>query len=201
MGSSLSIPSPPGPPPADDHGSFGEGVIIHEEQPQDDLRVSFLAKPGAEVKGFPSTGGVYIHSCSAMELDFLGLDRFETAPPSSVPAEEDDFCARLQLLGAVWWRSVAEKDKAHAWAALRHPKDSKSKIRFLGVEEGGVWALEIERRDGVEKGVGRIENALTMEEKCRAIERFGGDFYPDPTQCPLLGDREQVRRLYNYQWY
>jgi hypothetical protein len=201
MGSLLSTPHPSGSSPDDDRRTHGGPLAVHEQRPEDDLRVSFLAKAGAVVRGFPSTGGVYIHSCSVMELDFLGLDRFETAPRSSDPAEEDDFCARLQLFGAVWWPSVADKDEAHAWAALRHPNDRKSKIRFIGVEQGGVWALEIDRREGVEKGVGRIENAMTMEEKCRAIEKFGGDFYPDPTQCPLLGDREQVRRLYNHQWY
>lgn len=73
--------------------------------PRNNLRVSFGVKPGvAMVKGFPSTGGVYIlPSCSGTELDFLGLDRFETTPrpglslnrtgEEGVKKEEDALCA------------------------------------------------------------------------------------------------------------
>ncbi|KAL2191539.1 hypothetical protein L209DRAFT_748087 [Thermothelomyces heterothallicus CBS 203.75] len=82
---------------------------------EDDLRVTFGLGSGADVKGFPSRCGVYLHHCSAIELDFLGLDRFEVAARSWDPAKEDALCAKLQLLGARWWPSLEE----HSGAEMR----------------------------------------------------------------------------------
>lgn len=61
---------------------------------------SYGSGPGAMVNGFPSTGGLYVlFPCFGIELDFLGLDRFnETPRPSkSYPdwmAKEDAHCDR-----------------------------------------------------------------------------------------------------------
>ena len=88
------------------------GVDLHcsyTKWPSDNLRVYFDTSIGAEVKCFPSSGGVYVHRCSPMELDFLNLPLCDTVPPSSDPAVEDAFCARLQLLGAKWFPSMADK--------------------------------------------------------------------------------------------
>jgi hypothetical protein len=60
---------------------------------------------GAFVKGFPSREGVYILNCFGIELDFLGLDRFETALPTADPTEECTLC-QMRLLDAVWWPSI-----------------------------------------------------------------------------------------------
>ncbi|KAH6856358.1 hypothetical protein B0I37DRAFT_412287 [Chaetomium sp. MPI-CAGE-AT-0009] len=136
---------------------------------RDKLRVCFGMTSGAFVKGFPSKGGVYILNCSAIELDFLGLDRFETAWPSADPAEEDALCDKMRLLGP------------------------EEKQRFIGVTlQGGLWVLETDKLDSSNRQLGRIGNARDMEEKCRAIERFGGTFYADPSDCPLLDFKSPV---------
>jgi len=63
-------------------------------------------------------------------------------------------------------------------------------IHFFGVSsEGGLWVLAIDRLEGWEKGVGRIENAANMEEKCKEIEKLGGVFYANPRDCSLLDFR------------
>ena len=43
-------------------------------------RVAYGTKPGARVFGWPAKGGVYILLVSAVEVEFLGYDRFEHVP-------------------------------------------------------------------------------------------------------------------------
>ncbi len=152
------------------------------------LRVRFGAGAGAFVHGFPSTGGVYMLSCSSMELDFLGLDRFETATPSSDPAEEDLLCAKMRLLAPEWWPSLDAYNRAD-WHDFRHQERNPwdVMVRFIGVApQGGVWVLEMGEEECSKRQLGRINNARDMEEKCSQIERFGGTFYADPIECPFL---------------
>ena len=183
MGSSQSVPSRAGP---QEQTKMPTIILNRPYIPptippvSDSLRVHFGACAGATVKGFPSTGGVYRLSCSVMELDFLGVDRFETAPRSLDPAEEDSFCAKMRLLGARWWPSMD---------AYRNAESRTERVHYIGVgPQGGVWALESVEADFWEdsRGLGRINNARNMEEKCREIERFGGTFYADLADCPLL---------------
>lgn len=65
---------------------------------------SFGSGPGVSVVGYPSKGGFYmLDDCFGIELDFLGLDRFNATkrPPKSDPdwqAKEDAHCARSTFL-------------------------------------------------------------------------------------------------------
>jgi CheY-like chemotaxis protein len=140
---------------------------------------------GALVNGFPSKGGVYELYCSPVELDFLGLDRFETALPSSDPAEEDALCAKMRLLGAEWWLCPSIHGRPEG-AYM-----DKGALHRCCVP-GGVWALETNSDDWRDRQLGRINNARDMEEKCRQIERFGGAFYADPRDCPFLDFQSPV---------
>ncbi|KAM7198762.1 hypothetical protein V8F20_006077 [Naviculisporaceae sp. PSN 640] len=163
----------------------------HITWPSDNLRVYFGITIGAEVKCFPSSGGVYVHHCSPMELDFLDLPRCDSVPPSSDPAVEDAFCARLQLLGAKWFPSIANKHEHDGEKIFKvRVPPGEDDIHFFGVtSEGGLWVLAIDELGGWEKGVGRIENAANMEDKCKEIEKLGGVFYANPRDCPLLDFR------------
>jgi len=131
-------------------------------------------------------------SCSAMELEYLGVDRFETALPSADPAEEDSLCARMRLLGPEWWPSLEAYNQA--WrqdfqnqgrgCMQQHQEET---VRFFAVaSQGGVWVLEAGEKECSSRQLGRINNARDMEEKCRQIEKFGGTFYAAPGDCPLL---------------
>ncbi|EAW11010.1 uncharacterized protein ACLA_066460 [Aspergillus clavatus NRRL 1] len=151
--------------------------------------LDFGAGPGIDVVGFPSIGGRYLlQDVSAVELDFLGLDRFTPTqrPPKSDPdwqAKEEAHCDRLRRLGAEWWESLAH---AYMEAFTGQSWDDEN---FTGVgwpATGGVWVLRTTLREAVEIGTARIRNAYNMEERCQSIEKLGGVFYQDPKDCPHL---------------
>ena len=53
-------------------------------------------------------------------------------------------------------------------------------------KDGGVWVFKATEIEAFLKGSGRVANAYTMKERCKAIEQIGGSFYADPKQCPHL---------------
>jgi hypothetical protein len=143
---------------------------------------------GTSVRGWPSSGGIYIAAdVYGVELDFLGLDRFKPSPRSENPAEEDAFCQRLRKVGAKWFKS---EEDYFEWSEAGIPRDPEEDTELLlgWPEPGGVWVLKVNQSDAARKGVGRIKNAFTMEERCSAIEQLGGRFYSDPKDCPDTKD-------------
>ena len=55
---------------------------------------------------WPSMGGIIIaERVLAVELAYIGLDRFHSTPRSSNHTEEDLFCTRLRKIGGKWWSS------------------------------------------------------------------------------------------------
>ncbi|KAL2132468.1 hypothetical protein VTI74DRAFT_3774 [Chaetomium olivicolor] len=185
-----SVSPRPHTPDYEDICTLGCNTV--DEDPRDELRVSFDVNFGANVKCFPSAGGLYERWCDALEMDFLGLDRFEPAPQSFDQAEEDALCEQMRLLGAKWWPSLDAYRQGRFQMVFRMTQ-TQEKVRFIGVanRDGakGVWALETDELDCNRRGLGRIGNAVTMEERCRQIERFGGKFYADPRACPFLDFR------------
>lgn len=151
-------------------------------------RVSFGIGPGATVQAWPSKGGFYTHHCSVVELDFLGLDRFETVPGTCDPTEEDALSANLRKLGAVWWRTLDDWVRKN----MGLPELTVRKVYAGWPAAGGVWVLETNYRDVYDRDLGRIGNARDMDERCRLIERFGGIFYEDPADCPHLDLAERT---------
>lgn len=146
-------------------------------------RTEFTAGSLTVVRGWPSTGGFYTLSCDGVELEFLGLDRFEPTPRSQNPAEEDAFCANMRKLGAHWW---PDQD-AEAFDSLEGEYRTNRVVKAFGwPADGGVWALKMPEMDSYMKGMSRIRNAFSMEERCRQIEKLGGVFYSDPAKCPDL---------------
>ncbi|KAI0154657.1 hypothetical protein GGR57DRAFT_512191 [Xylariaceae sp. FL1272] len=141
---------------------------VDENDPEDQHRVVF-GRTSTTIYGHPLTGGVLVLSpCNAVELDFLGLDRFEPAKRSANTSEEDHHCAQMRKLGARWFKK----------------------------NEPGVWVLAMRDSDDAgSEGVGRVWNAVSMDERCEVVERLGGTYYADPTLCPdlhLLEDDDSV---------
>lgn len=74
-----------------------------QDEPEGRLWLGYGSGPGVMVLGYPSKGGVYVlRNCFGIELDFLGLDRFNnTERPSKLDpdwqAKEDAHCDRSQL--------------------------------------------------------------------------------------------------------
>ena len=158
--------------------------VIEPSKPKE--RAVFGRSSGATVYGYPSKGGIYIlECCDGIELDFLGLDRFTPSSRSEDTAEEDAHCTNMRKLGANWWSSE--------WAYLeQHYLDPTGPNPLEAVtivgwpKDGGVWVLRSTYKEGISKGVGRVKNAFSMEERCRVIENLGGVFYANPKECPDL---------------
>ncbi|KAF9776651.1 hypothetical protein IL306_005152, partial [Fusarium sp. DS 682] len=154
-------------------------------------RCDFGSLVGGIVFGWPAKGGYYQHLCSAAELEFLGFDRFKPSTKSDDPKEEEAHCAKMRQLGAKWFRNPDHQ--FHAEYKYRH-KEPDAPLLFVGWPAGGgVWVLHTIISQSSRKGLGRIGNAFTMEERCDIIKQMGGTFYADPKDCPHLdldGSRE-----------
>jgi len=166
--------------PQDYEDCTGPMVEVFEKST---YRTEFTAGSLTTVRGWPSTGGFYILSCDGVELEFLGLDRFEPTPRSQDPAEEDAFCAKMRRLGPRWYRDL----EAEAAESLGGEYRTDHVVKAFGwPADGGVWALKMPEMDSYMKGMSSIRNAFSMDERCRQIEKLGGVFYSDPAKCPDL---------------
>ena len=59
-------------------GRHSENISYTDESAWTFYRVQFGSKPGVTVYGWPAKGGLYVlRHCTGLELDFLGLSRFE----------------------------------------------------------------------------------------------------------------------------
>ncbi|KAI8408162.1 hypothetical protein FOFC_11096 [Fusarium oxysporum] len=136
-------------------------------------RVGFGDYIGGTATGWPAKGGFLRHLCSIVELEFLGLDRFQRANMSDDPEKEEAYYNKMRLLGEILDETTE--------------KDLDSPRLFVGVPAGsGVWVIYTTFSRSRREGLGRIGNALTMEERCDKIKEFGGTFYEDPKDCPHL---------------
>jgi hypothetical protein len=151
--------------------------------PPDRPRVSFNDKPSTLVLGWPSTGGVLVlNTYNGIELSFLGLNRFNGALRTHDPVEEDAHCSRMTKLGAVWF----ESDQAWGYHMVR-PRKPDEIVTVTGWPTGGgVWVLKTTLEQSKQRGLGRISNALNMDERCKMIKMLDGSFYSDPKKCPDL---------------
>jgi hypothetical protein len=166
--------------PQDYEDCTGPMVEVFEKST---YRTEFTAGSLTIVRGWPSTGGFYILSCDGVELEFLGLDRFEPTPRSQDPAEEDAFCAKMRRLGPRWYRDLEAEADESLGGGYRTDRVVKA---FGWPADGGVWALKMPKMDSYFKGMSRIRNAFSMDERCRQIEKLGGVFYSNPAKCPDL---------------
>lgn len=146
------------------------------EDPLPAVRTAF-GSGGTLVFGWPSTGGVWVHTnCYGVELDFLGLDRFQVSETQRVsdPDAEDAFCQRLDKIGA---RFYATERDYNAWSLQRDRRPTLW-VGWPGrVPEDGSFALWVSPCEGAEKGTARIRNAFDMAERVEAIKSLGGRFY------------------------
>jgi len=160
------------------------------------MRVSF-GSLGTVVEGWPNKGGLYVlHHPTPASLSFLHLDRFIHIRLNEDPALEDEFCSRLKMLGAAYW---PEEDMDYYWQygqfgfkGTGQRKKTEALFGWVGSGMEGVWVLERDKVQVKKEIVGLVENAVTMEERCKVIEILGGTFFKDPRDCPdtrgLVGD-------------
>jgi hypothetical protein len=152
---------------------------------------------------------------SSVELDWLGLPRFQDTLPSQDQVAEDLFCEKFKQLlpfhykNGTWYTEILKLDEKHTRAQLlgcepgfrrtirggvvtdvemvechkRSPHAFLQKdldVESLVYLEQPLWALDdwsdwdMVPGPGKWEAGGRIGNALTMEERIKAIESSGG---------------------------
>ncbi|KAK0122198.1 hypothetical protein ONS95_010455 [Cadophora gregata] len=145
---------------------------------------------------WPSVGGmIIVDYISSVEFQYLDLDKLEINQRSYNSTEEDNFCRQLRRTGGKWWKSYDD----WGWAtqiSLRRMSPTEKEVLHIGwPETGGVWLLRFENKypQVVRRGTPTeqmytaiIHNATTMEERCRAIERCGGEFFEDPRDSQYI---------------
>ncbi|SPN96542.1 uncharacterized protein DNG_00065 [Cephalotrichum gorgonifer] len=152
--------------------------------PRDKTRRVSFGSHSTIVYGHPSTGGVLVlEHCNGVDLNFLGLPRFETASSSDDPVAEDLHCARMRQLGAWYFRSVYEYDLASCGMGDEDLNNRKVVIAAWPQSGSGVWVLVIHRWERGERGEGVVRNAFSMDERCEVVKKLGGRFYSDPKEC------------------
>lgn len=135
------------------------------------------------VYGYPSTGGCYTLKCDGVELDFLGLSRFEHTFRSGDPEEEDAHCARMMKLGPNWWKSLTHYLVNQSFGNSTW----EDAVVIAGYPAaGGLWLLKTTRAEAADAGAARIHNARQMEERCQMIGNCGGRFYKEVDEVPEL---------------
>ena len=147
-------------------------------------RLTF-GRGGCTVFGWPSSGGMLRKSVDAVELEYLGLDRFQESTRSQTPAEEDAFCQKMRKLGAKWWRNEEHYFDV-LLGELEMTEEEAVQLEVGWPAAGGVWVLRSQSKRTLPKDIGQIHMALNMEERCRVIEKLGGKFYVNPEDCPDL---------------
>ncbi len=88
----------------------------------------------------------------------------------------------VRQLGAGWWSSEYEFQYSLITGAI--PDEGFTYVGWPA--GGGVWVLKMPEMEAMAAGTAAIYNSYTMEERCKAIEKVGGVFYPDPNDCPYL---------------
>ncbi|KAI1056547.1 hypothetical protein LB507_001423 [Fusarium sp. FIESC RH6] len=122
-------------------------------------RCRFGVETGGTVTGWPAKGGYYILRCSVAELEYLGLDRFQPVNKSDNPQKEELWCTKIRNLGAKWYGDPYE----HMEAKTRGVETPHLSLGWPS--DGGAWALQTTKVEGIRKGLGRINNVFTMEER------------------------------------
>lgn len=157
---------------------------IIDEKDLVQYRVSFDPRFGAVVRGWPSQGGFYtLFPCFAVELDFLGLDHFQTVKRSQNSTDEEALCKKLRQLGAEWWQS---EQHSIEYELTHYTKATDPRLFFGWPAKGGVWVLKTTYRRSFELGTGKIHVATDMEKRCEVLETLGAVYYENPEDCPDL---------------
>lgn len=128
-----------------------------------------------------------------VELQHLGINRFNTTWRSPYQVEEDMFCRELRKFGGGWYNPKSGKELLVGGYChdLDEFKPVYSIVRAVGFDggRGGVWVLRVEPGTGrFPAGMLAVRNALTMEERCMALRDLGAVYCSDVVGCGLLGD-------------
>lgn len=149
---------------------------------------------GCTIYAWPRGGVVVKDFADAVEMNFLGFDRFDPPThryPVNEQDKEDAFARELLKIGGKFWTS--QKRASDVERGRVEPVGEERMYRAFGWEpedgSGGVWELAFDFYDNdvterVE--IARLGVTLTMEERCKVLKRLGAKFYEDPKECEGL---------------
>ena len=154
---------------------------------------------------YPSSGGAWIASLTAVELSYLGIDRFNTSYRSPDQTAENAFCNTLRLFGGRWvnpsWINYWTYSDCRRMEILDYTRTDFTISRYVGFpSRGGVYVLELDFdwrwgdriepvKFEVERKVKRqLQLILSMDEQAMALQNAGARHCPDIWDCPALRD-------------
>ncbi|KAE8133952.1 hypothetical protein BDV38DRAFT_273910 [Aspergillus pseudotamarii] len=134
----------------------------------------------------PSSGGIWMVELSALELQYLNINCFNSPERSWDRDEENHFCEQLRPFGGSWYPSHLSDG---LWidgrcSELHQLEPAFSVFRRIGYPGGGVWVLDRE----LSTSETAVRNALAMEERCIVLEKLGAIFCRDMKCCSALTD-------------
>ena len=154
---------------------------------------------------YPSSGGAWIASLTAVELSYLGIDRFNTSYRFPDQTAENAFCNTLRLFGGRWvnpsWINYWTYSDCRRMEILDYTRTDFTISRYVGFpSRGGVYVLELDFdwrwgdriepvKFEVERKVKRqLQLILSMDEQAMALQNAGARHCPDIWDCPALRD-------------
>ncbi|TKX24748.1 hypothetical protein C1H76_2923 [Elsinoe australis] len=158
------------------HTSASEGKKFAFLGPESTER-SKLGDHSTIVRCWPSSGGFVVKPwTTGVELDYLGLSRFENTPRKyNDSAEEDAFCEKLERIGGAHYKD--ERSFHQSQAALARRFDAWIGWPKGGKDTEGFWLVVLDGFAAAKQGAVRIDNARDMDERCNMIEKTGGRYY------------------------
>jgi hypothetical protein len=147
---------------------------------------------------YPSSGGIWLANLGPVELQYLGINRFDSTERSWDNAEEDRFCDELRNFGGSWYNPKTPDDlwvggECSELDELEPVFSIDRRVAFP--EKGGVWVLGKDDQTGrFPLGMAGVRNSLTMEERSMVLERLGAVYCDDVTNCDVLDDLKKEPR-------
>ena len=141
---------------------------------------------------WPSTGGFWVaRDVHPIMLKHIGVDRFLDSWKSDSPAEEDELCKQMEVLGFGstyyssadayvadlngWWIGV-EGESRESYGIVDRPAILKCRL-----QSGEGWMLE--NNEPTTHFRNQMRNAISMEDLCDLIKDHGGKHFSDATQA------------------
>lgn len=177
-------------------------------------RFGFGLGPGSTTAyGWPKKGGIYVlNGCFGINLKFLWFDRLgeETDLKKEMrlnnEQEEEAHCNKSKFCQknkenfshAHLGNFCSALARSYMVGKLPCSRNCINKrwqkyddvLLYIGwPTSGGLWVLSMTQREAydLERPSGLIYyNARDPDEQCGMIERLGGTFYEDPSECPYL---------------
>jgi len=209
----------------DPHTSSQALQIVMERQPDDICRLTMPSNGDTEqrteffpqycqVKAYPSMGGVVLGFFTAVQVKELGLSNMVPTPRSHNDTEEDNLALSMMRQGAHWWPTWDLYQRHYDCLTDKLvPYDFHFPPRInVGYPSSGsgVWVFKFSEdrmmlndEEPIKPSLeympddwyGRINMAVTADERCDVLKSFGARFYEEVKECDDIPNTVEEGRL------